>query len=130
LVFSYLHFAIFPKSLLDYALGNLSGKVETVHLGRDATDTIQILLGVMGQKTLSGKVVMEGCPGDTIENPLSPTPPTSAWFKVDEKAITVMPSGTNPPPSGEGMSGLAIAAIAGIGLLALSSSGGSGKKKK
>lgn len=109
-------------------LGTLTGNVETIHLGRDATDTLKVLLGVMGKVPLTGKVVLEGCPGDTFEiNPLSPTPPTTGWYKLGEKTITITPSGgTTPPPSSSSSWGLA--AVAGIAILAMAS--GSGKSKK
>lgn len=106
-------------------LGTLSGNVETIHLGRDATDTIKVLLGVMGKTALTGKALLEGCPGDAIENPLSPTPPTTGWYKVAEKSITIAPSETEPPTSSSSSWGLA--AVAGIAILAMASEGGKSK---
>ncbi|BAS31217.1 hypothetical protein [Dehalococcoides mccartyi] len=106
-------------------LGTLSGKVDTIHLGRDATDTIKVLLGVMGKTVLTGKAVLEGCPGGAVVNPISPTPPTTGWYKVAEKAITITPSGVTPPPAASSSWGLV--AVAGIAVLALAN--GSGKSK-
>lgn len=101
-------------------LGTLTGKTETFHLGREAGDIVKVLLGLMGKTTLTGKAVLEGCPGGAIVNPISPEPPTTGWYKLGEKAITITPSGGTTPPPASGSS-WGLAAVAGIAILAMAS---------